>query len=126
MSFFQTAADDWKVAWHDNGQQTITLQRQTTTKDTSGGPVQTWANVSGAVNVPADVQPAGGSIKKRFAQLGLVVSYTVYLSRDVGARASDRIVFGTRQFSIVEGGYESGEMNGWPAAAHVQEVVGAP
>ncbi len=126
MSFFDTVGEDWKIAWNDNGQQTVTLQRETTTKDASGGPVQTWANVPGAVDVPADIQSAGGNVRRRFMELGLVVTSTVYLSRDIDARASDRLVFGTRQFQIVEGGYQAGDMAGWPASAHVQEVASSP
>ncbi|MGH8358112.1 MAG: phage head completion protein [Pseudomonas sp.] len=122
MSFFDTTAPDWKIAWNDNGKQTVTLERETTTKDASGGPTQTWANVAGQVNVPCDVQPASGKVIARFLGKGLVVQYTIYLSQDIGARASDRLLFGTRNFQVVEGGYITGDMAGWPATAFVQEV----
>ncbi len=128
MSFFDTVSEDWKIAHADNGQQVVTLQRRTTaSKDTSGGPVSTsFANVAGAQDVPADVQSAGSNVRLRFMQKALVVSHTVYLSRDIGARAGDRIVYGTRTLMIVEGGYETGDMAGWPATAHVQEAVSTP
>lgn len=125
MSFFDTASADWKPAWNDNGRQVVTLQRKSVVK-VGGVAADTWANVAGQVSVPCDLQPAGSSIRKRFAELGLVVQYTVYLSRDIGARASDRLTMGSRNFMVVEGGYQTGDMAGWPALANVQEVPSSP
>ncbi len=128
MSFFQTVEDDWRVAWNDNGQQVVTLQRGSTanvrSKGVSGGAKPEYGNVPGAVDVPCDVQSASASVQERFAERSLVVTSTVYLSRDIEARASDRLLFGSRVFLVQ--GYQAGDMAGWPASAHVQEVPSTP
>ncbi len=107
---------------------TCTLRRQTSTK-AGGGPVAAYADVSGQQNVACDVQPAGADEVLRFLQKGLVVSHTVYLAQDIGARASDVIATADgRTFLVLGGGYEQGATGylQWPAQVHAQEIVGAP
>ncbi len=105
-----------------------TLKRQTSVKDTSGGPTQTFAPVVGATGVACDVQPASTDVRLRFAEMSMVVTSTIFLARDIGARASDRldVVQGnhTRSFLVVEGGYMAGAQGywEWPAVCHAEEV----
>ena len=111
---------DWALV---DGTVTVTLVRQTSVKDTSGGPRLAWAAVTSCVG---DLQSARGTVKERFAQLGLIVEYTLYLSADVGALASDGFRYQDRLFTLVEGGYETDpfRLTGWPATAHVHEIPG--
>lgn len=119
---------DWAVV---DGTTTITLQRQMAAKDSSGGPILSWATVGGMANVPCEIQPASSTIRERFAQLALVVHYTIFLSKDVGARANDRFIGSDGRFYLlIEGGYEAeragATLTGWPAVAHVIEVPNTP
>jgi hypothetical protein len=91
-------------------------------KDTSGGSVRApWSNVAGAVNVPCDIQPASGDIRRRYEQIGLYVSHTLFVARDVAARAKHRFVVGSRTFLVH--GYEdatAGRGEGWLIHAEEQ------
>lgn len=76
---------------------TITVQRKTVGKDSSGGPTEaSWPALSGQSDVPADVQPASSDIRMQFLQRQGVVTHTVFTIRDTGARESDRVIFGTK------------------------------
>lgn len=103
---------------------TGTLQRFTYTKGTSGGQVLTPANVSGATDIACDIQPASGRIQEQYRQQHLHVTHSIWLAEDVGARATDRFISGSRVF-VIQGvrppapGYDS-----WPAVIDVQEEVG--
>lgn len=102
-----------------------TLQRGTKGKDAGGGNVITWANVSGAVDVRCDVQPAGSHVAARYMQGGLFVSHSIYLSSDVQAKSTDRFIVGSRIFLLK--GYrrpDPGRLS-WPAVADVEEEVTA-
>ena len=100
---------------------TISLERAIITKDSSGGQVQTYAAVSGQTDVPADIQPAGSSIRLQYAQRNLVVTHTVYVATDIGAIETDRIVSGTRYFVVM--GYRKAApgYDEWPSIADVEE-----
>ena len=130
MTFAIDNSGDWAYV---DGTVTVTLERESVTKDTSGGVLQSWAQIASCTG---DLQPASGTVKKRFEALGLVVQYTIYLSSDVGQIAAGiglpitacRFRIGTRKFQTVEGGYEAGydTLTGWPATAHVQEIPASP
>jgi len=100
-----------------------TLQRQTVTKDTSGGATRAWANVAGASDAPCDLQPASSAVRLQFQQQRQAVTHTLYLATDVGARAADRFVIGARTFLLIPGGYQAPApgYGQWPAVAHVEE-----
>ncbi len=101
-----------------------TLQRQTTTKDASGGPVQSFSTI--IAGVPCAIQPASPSVREQFARLQQIVEYTVYLTQDIGATTSDRIVdeYGNT-YLLVEGGYMAGDpvYPEWPAVAHTRRLT---
>ena len=113
--------DDWQIV--DGTTPNVILERPTTVKDEAGGPRSSWAQIASCVG---DLQPALGAVKERFAQLGLVVAYTLFLNADVGALAGDRFRVGARLFGTVEGGYDGGydQLTGWPGTAHVNEIPG--
>lgn len=103
---------------------TITLERMTSVKDTSGGAGRSaWATVSGMADVPADIQPASAGMQLNYSQRQLEVSHTIFLSQDIGAVGTDRITSGSRIFKIQ--GYRKAApgRNQWPAVADVIEVA---
>lgn len=109
---------------------TGTLLRQTSTKDKVGpGASAAYAAVTGVQNVPCDVQPDGAAVEERLGQMVLMGKYAIYLSQDVGARASDLWQVGTRNFLIIDaGGYQAGGLayQQWPAVLRAREVVFGP
>ncbi len=107
---------------------TCTLQRPTTTKDEAGGRSLTFASVSGQSGVGCDVQPAGSSVIFRFMQQAIVCSHTIFVARDIAARAGDRVAVGDRLFLVIPGGYEPPAANyiQWPCQVHVQEIPHTP
>jgi len=113
--------DDWRIV--DGTFPEVILERPTTVKDAGGGPRTAFAAVASCVG---DLQPARGPVRERFAQLGIVVSHTLYLNAEVGALAGDRFRIGARLFTTVEGGYAPDDLGltGWPATADVQEILG--
>jgi len=112
---------DWRIV--DGTLPNVVLERPTTVKDVAGGPRSSWAQIATCVG---DLQPAVGAVKERFAQLGLVIAYTLFLNVDVAALAGDRFRIGARLFLTVEGGYDGGydPLTGWPGTAHVNEIPG--
>ncbi len=103
---------------------TVALQRQSTTKDASGGPVQTFAVL--VPGVACDIQPASPSVREQFARLQQIVEYTVFLTKDIGATTSDRLVDGKGNVYLLgEGGYMAGDSLYplWPAVAHVRRLT---
>lgn len=105
---------------------TVTLQRKTTTKDASGGPVDTFANVAGAIAVPCDVQPASANTRQRFARMQQEVDFSIYLSQDIGATSTDRLVDDAGNlYLVVEGGYTAGGRGYllWPTMAHCKRLT---
>lgn len=101
-----------------------TLQRSTSTKDASGGATKgAWSEVTTAA---CDIQPASSDVREQYMQQKLVVSHSVFVADDVGARAGDRWLFGTRYF-LVQGytppapGYPS-----WPGRIDGLEQMGIP
>lgn len=81
---------------------TVSVQRSTPTKDANGGDVPSWANISGAVNVPCSIQ---GFKKKNetgteFARPDGHAEYDVFFASDLGLRDGDRIVHGSTYYHI--------------------------
>ena len=81
----------------------VTLQRPAITKDTSGGSVRSFQDVSGVVEVIAAVQPASHREKQTFAARQLFISHVVYFDADRDVRRGDRI------FHPATAGSESGK-----------------
>jgi len=103
---------------------TGTLQRVTNAKDASGGATQTFANVSGFVNVPCDIQPARGSVRMQYMQQQLNVTHTVFTEREVTAKAGDVWVSGGRIFQFQGREPPPPGYDAWPAQMHVEEQLG--
>ncbi len=102
----------------------VTLQRNTPTK-VNGVQVKNWADVSGASSVKCDIQPASAKVQALYSgqQERLLVTHTIYLKKDIQAKAGDRLVSGTRYFLLhgyrrTPPGYKA-----WPAVADVEEQV---
>jgi hypothetical protein len=68
-----------------------TLQRQSTSKDASGGIVSVYAAVSGYSSVSCDIQPASGTIRDQYMRQGTFASHTLYFPDDIPAVAGDRL-----------------------------------
>jgi len=96
---------------------TITVQQQTTSQDSSGGATRTWANVTGSVNVKADIQPASGQLRRRYEQRQLFVTHTIYTAADIAVKPNMRITSGARTFIVL--GYENPIRPGQPFVTHV-------
>ena len=75
-----------------------TLQRQAVTKDASGGMVHSYANVSGSVDLPCDIQPASGRVRDQYMQRNLAVTHTMYFPDDVTVLPGDRLTASGRTF----------------------------
>ena len=71
---------------------TCTLKRKSGTKDSGGGWVDDYADVSGYADVSCDIQPASGRVREQYHQQQLAVTHTIYFAEDVPARAGDQIV----------------------------------
>jgi hypothetical protein len=102
---------------------TVTLERQTVAKNAAGGAPKTFASVSGATSIPADIQPASARTMLAWMQQQLRVSHTIYLSQDVQAKKTDRFTSDGRIF-LIHGYRRSAPGYGqWPAVADVEEVI---
>lgn len=78
------------MAFTDFLTERVTLQRQSIgSRDTSGGVVQAWTTV--AEDVPAHVMAPSASQRVQYAQLQMVVPYTIFTERD-DARNGDRVL----------------------------------
>lgn len=99
---------------------TVTLERQTVTKDLGGAAGRTWATVT--ADIACDIQPANSSIQLNYSQRQLEVSHVIYFANDVGALATDRFVSGSRVFKIVGYSKAAPGRGSWPAKADVLEV----
>ena len=101
---------------------TVDHQRQTATKDASGGEVVTFAAVNSGVR--CDIQPASASVALQYMERQMNVSHTIYFGTDIQAKPGDRFVSGTRNFKFQ--GYRRmppGYGNDWPGIADVEEQL---
>jgi head-tail adaptor len=98
-----------------------TLQRQTSTKDASGGKTQAWATVT--ASVPCDIQPASGNLQFQYAQRHLVVTHQIFVASDIGARETDRFTSGSRTFRVMGWTPPAPGYAQWPGKLDVEEVL---
>lgn len=78
---------------------TVSVQRPTNTKDSSGAPVKSYATVY--ADVPANVQPITASWQIQYAQRKIDTSHTVAFVGVPAILNGDQIIFGTRTFLVV-------------------------
>jgi hypothetical protein len=84
--------------------QSLTLQRQTISRDGSGAAVRTYATL--LANVPCAISPAGASVVADYARRDVIVTYTIYTTADLdtlvsgGARLGDRLTDGTKSYLV--------------------------
>ncbi len=71
---------------------TITVQRETTAIDSSGGPIKTWADLAGSTNLLCSVQPTTARERALFAQRQLLFNYRVFFPQDPFIKKADRLV----------------------------------
>lgn len=107
---------------------TGTLNRRANAKDASGGSLETGAlvAVTGYSDIPCDVQPASGTVRMQYMQTQLFVTHTVYSETEIPAKAEDIFTVNGRNFQfrgreMPPPGYEGDQ---WPAAMHVEELLG--
>lgn len=104
---------------------TGSLQRFTYTKGTSGGQVLTVVPVADATDIACDIQPASGNIQEHYRQLQLRVTHSIYLASDIGAKATDRFVSGTRTFVLHGARPPAPGYSEWPMILDVEEKIGS-
>ena len=84
--------------------QSLTLQRQTITRDGSGGSIRTFATI--LANVACAVAPASAAIVSDYARRDMIVTYHVYTTSDLdtlvagGAMLGDLVTDGTRNYLV--------------------------
>ncbi len=84
--------------------QSLSLQRQTISRDGSGAAVRTFATV--LANVACAVSPAGASVVSDYARRDVIVTYHVFTNSDLdtlvagGAKLGDRLTDGTRVYLV--------------------------
>lgn len=99
---------------------TCTIQRDTATKDASGGKVQSLSTL--VEDEPCDIQPVSAEVSLEYRKKELKVSHSIYFARDVEAREYDKVVSGSRSFVVV--GYRPGAQgygDDWPSVLDVDE-----
>lgn len=79
----------------------ISIQQQSTTKDSYGQSVNTWTDF--ATNVWSFVDPTGGSEFYAAQKINAEATANIWLryNAGVGTKSSMRVVFGTRTFEIL-------------------------
>lgn len=103
---------------------TCTLERKSTSKDASGGMVNTFAAVSGYSGISCDVQTASGTTQQRYMQEKTIVTHTIYFDQDVPAKAGDRFTNDDGETFLFKGrrppskGYDA-----WPCVVDVEEQL---
>lgn len=102
---------------------TGTLERPTTTKDSSGGRSDSFATVSGASGVRCDIQSASASIQREYETRQMHVTHSVYFASDIGAREQDRFTSNSRTFLVM--GYRPASIgySSWPYVMDVEEIT---
>lgn len=103
---------------------TCTQKRPTTIKDESGGASKTFASVTGAVDVPCDIQPASGSVRMQYMQQQAQAVHTIYFSQEVTPRAGDIFVSGSRTFQFLGRRPAAPGYQVWPTIVDVEEQFG--
>jgi hypothetical protein len=84
--------------------QSLTLQRQAISRDSSGAAVRTFATI--LANVACAVGPASAAIVADYARRDVIVTYHVFTSADLdtlvsgGANIGDRLTDGTRYYLV--------------------------
>jgi hypothetical protein len=74
--------------------QSLSLERQTVTLDSSGGSMRTFAQIASAI--PCMIEPASASVIAAYARLDMVVNYTVYTTMDLDTLISGGVKLGDR------------------------------
>lgn len=99
-----------------------TLQRAPQGKDNSGGMVKNFADVTGYVDVPCDIQPASGNVRLQYMQQNKIVSHTMYFGQAITVLAGDRFATSDGRYFHFRGqkpaapGYTQ-----WPGIVDVEE-----
>jgi len=77
----------------------VNVQTPTATRDAYGGYTESWGNA--LVDMPCRINPVSGSESFSMGKEGATISHKIYCI-PATITESDRIVFGTRTFEIVE------------------------
>lgn len=99
---------------------TCTLKRCPATPPDALGTFTKANPVVVVADVACDIQPASSSTIWKYAQMQLVVSYSIYFVDDIAAREGDILVSGSRTFKV-QGYRPPGDRAQWPAVADVVE-----
>ena len=74
--------------------QKLTLQRQTVTRDASGGLVRSFTQL--LANVPATVCPASAKVAADYARRDMIIDHRIYTTTDLNAVISGGVRLGDR------------------------------
>lgn len=100
---------------------TVTHQRNTTTKDASGGEVASFATVT--ADIPCDIQPASSNTVFRYSQKNILVSHSIYLAADISPKGQDQFISGSRVFMFRGYRPPAPGYGYWPAVVDVEELL---
>ncbi len=84
--------------------QSLTIERQTTSADASGGTTRSFAAI--LADVPCAVSAASASVVSDYARRDMLVNYHVYTTTDLdnavsnGVGLTDRLTDGTRYYLV--------------------------
>ena len=99
--------------------QTATIQRNTPTKDASGGNVDAWTN--SLIGIPVFEQQMGGDEAMRYERETNRRKSRWFAFNGQDIRAKDRMIYGSRTINIVNA--DSRAMNGRSHLAYI-EIIG--
>ncbi len=94
---------------------TVTIERKSSTKDTSGSPVATWQAVADLDNIPALIQPKHGHAMKLFGQRQVFLTHYIYLAQKYDIRRGDRVSHRETGHYFTVHGFEdmAGQTSAW-------------
>lgn len=80
--------------------ESMTLQRESVSLDDAGGQSASFAAVSGATDIRCSLQPASGSVQMMYGQRGLMTTHSVFVAKNIGAKAGDRVLLGGTTYAV--------------------------
>lgn len=84
-----------------NARHTLTVKRSTATKSTTGRPVNTWADVTGLVNVPCFEQQTSASVSEKYNSRRMKVDKSVFLDHVIAVKVGDRVIVNGSTYRVV-------------------------
>lgn len=80
--------------------QLITFQELTESKDDGGSPTESWANVTGLVNVPCLIDDVSSAERVIAERNGYLVSKRIFMDYNSSVAKEQRIVFDSTSYTV--------------------------